>query len=59
MASSHRNVVDQTYQVALNIVFPDKHTEHAYQEHPSHHEFIHAVFKHTCHKVVVYNFESD
>ena len=58
MASSHRSVVDQTYQVALNIVFPDKKTEHAYQEHPSHHEFVHGVFKKTCHKVVVYNFES-
>ena len=27
MASSHRPVVDQTYQVALNLVFPDKRTQ--------------------------------
>ena len=58
MASSHRPVVDQTYQVALNIVFPDKKGQDAYQEHPSHLEFVNRVFKKTCQMVVVYDFES-
>jgi hypothetical protein len=58
MASSHRPVVDQTYQVALNIVFPDKKTQDEYQEHPLHVEFVNRVFKKTCQKVVVYDFES-
>src|ERR1700684_3727320 len=58
MVPSHRSVVDQTYQVALNIVFPDKATQYAYQDHPRHHEFVHTVFKKTCQKVIVYDFES-
>jgi hypothetical protein len=58
MASSHRPVVDQTYQVALNIVFPDKKTQDEYQEHPLHVEFVNRVFKKTCQKVVVYDFGS-
>lgn len=57
MASSHRPVVDQSYQVALNLVFPDKKTQDAYQLHPSHVEFVENVFKRVCHKVVVYDFE--
>jgi hypothetical protein len=58
MASSHRPVVDQTYQVALNLIFPDKKTQDDYQAHPSHVEFVNGVFKKTCQKVVVYDFES-
>ena len=58
MASSHRPVVDQTYQVALNIVFPDKKTQDDYQTHPQHIEFVNNVFKKTCVKVIVYDFES-
>jgi hypothetical protein len=57
MASSHRPVVDQTYQVALNLVFPDKKTQDDYQVHPMHVEFVEGVFKKTCKKVVVYDFE--
>jgi Stress responsive A/B Barrel Domain len=57
MASSHRPVVDQTYQVALSIVFPDKQTQDDYQAHPLHIEFVNGVFKKTCQKVVVYDFE--
>jgi hypothetical protein len=57
MASSDRAVVDQTYQVALNITFPDKQTQDDYQAHPLHIEFVNNVFKHTCQKVVVYDFE--
>jgi hypothetical protein len=57
MASSHRPVVDQTYQVALSITFPDKHAQDDYQTHPLHIEFVNSVFKKTCQKVVVYDFE--
>src|SRR5260221_219856 len=57
MASSHRPVVDQTYQVALNLVFPDKKTQDDYQAHPSHVEFVEKVFKPLCNRVLVYDFE--
>jgi len=56
MAHSHRAVVDQTYQVALNIIFSDKQIQDAYQEHPLHLEFVEKVFKPNCLKVVVYDF---
>ena len=45
MASSHRSVVDQTYQVALNLVFPDKKMQDEYQAHPLHVEFVEKVLK--------------
>jgi hypothetical protein len=57
MASSHRPVVDQTYQVALNLTFPNKQTQDDYQTHPLHIEFVNNVFKKTCQKAVVYDFE--
>ena len=57
MASSHRPVVDQSYQVALNLTFPDKKTQDDYQAHPLHIEFVEKVFKRVCTKVVVYDFE--
>ena len=57
MVGSHRPVVDQTYQVALNITFASKHEEHAYQSHPQHLEFVDHCVKPFVHKVVVYDFE--
>ena len=57
MARSHRPVVDQTYQVALNLTFPDKKTQDDYQVHPQHVEFVEKVFKRVCKRVVVYDFE--
>jgi hypothetical protein len=57
MAASHRPVVDQTYQVALNLVFPDKQTQDQYQVHPLHVEFVEKVFKRVCQRVVIYDFE--
>ena len=57
MVGSHRPVVDQTYQVALNLVFPSKKAQDDYQIHPSHVEFVNGVFKKTCKKVVIYDFE--
>jgi hypothetical protein len=56
MVGSHRPVVDQSYQVALNLVFPDQAAQDAYQIHPRHVEFVEKVFKKTCTKVVIYDF---
>jgi hypothetical protein len=57
MARSQRPVVDQTYQVALNVVFDSKLSQDNYQVHPLHLEFVEKVFKPVCKKVVVYDFE--
>ncbi|HXG47524.1 MAG TPA: Dabb family protein [Methylomirabilota bacterium] len=57
MVPSHRPVVDQTYQVALNIAFADKKAQDDYQVHPLHVEFVEKVFKPNCARVVVYDFE--
>jgi len=57
MSPSPRPVVDQSYQVALNLVFPNKQAEQAYQVHPQHIEFVEKVFKRTCQKAVIYDFE--
>ena len=57
MAASHRPVVDQSYQVALNVVFKDKMAQDDYQVHPLHMDFVEKVFKRVCKKVVVYDFE--
>lgn len=57
MAKSTRPVVDQSYQVALNLIFPDKQTQDDYQVHPLHIEFVEKVFKPNCARVVVYDFE--
>jgi hypothetical protein len=57
MAPSPRPVVDQSYQVALNVVFGSKQAQDEYQTHPLHLEFVDKVFKRACKKVVVYDFE--
>lgn len=57
MVASHRPVVEQTYQVALNIVFKDKKAQDDYQAHPLHVDFVEKVFKLNCVKCVVYDFE--
>lgn len=57
MASSPRSVVDQSYQVALNIVFTDKAAQDAYQVHPEHLEFVEKVFKPLCLTAKIYDFE--
>jgi len=58
MAPSHRDVVDQTYQVGLHILFADKATQDEYQTHPLHIEFVETVFKRVCDRVIVYDFQS-
>jgi hypothetical protein len=57
MVGSHRPVVDQSYQVALNLVFASKQAQDDYQVHPMHVEFVEKVFKRVCKRVVVYDFE--
>jgi hypothetical protein len=56
MVPSHRPVVDQSYQVALNIVFDTKAQQDAYQTHPLHLEFVEKAFKPNCAKCVVFDF---
>ena len=57
MVGSPRPVVEQTYQVALNLVFPNKKAQDDYQVHPLHIEFVEKVFKKVCKRCVVYDFE--
>jgi hypothetical protein len=57
MVRSHRPVVDQSYQVALNLIFSDKAAQDAYQLHPQHTDFIEHVLKRVVGRVVVYDFE--
>lgn len=57
MAKSHRDVVDQSYQVALNIQFENKAAQDAYQDHPLHLEFVEKAFRPNSAKVVIYDFE--
>ena len=56
MARSHRDVVDQSYQVGLSIQFESKKAQDDYQDHPMHLEFVDQC-KALWTKVVVYDFE--
>ena len=56
MVGSQRPVVEQSYQVALNLVYANKQAQDDYQVHPLHVDFIEKVFKRVCTKVVVYDF---
>ena len=57
MSPSERAVVDQSYQVALNLICLDKKTEQEYQVHPQHLEFVGKYVKRLVKKIVVYDFE--
>jgi len=57
MVPSERPVVEQSYQVALNLIFPDKAAEQAYQTHSQHVEFVGQYVKPLVKKLVVYDFE--
>jgi hypothetical protein len=57
MVGSHRPVVDQSYQVGLNIVFDSKASQDAYQSDPDHLDFVEKVFKPNCTQVKVCDFE--
>ena len=56
MARSHRGVVDQSYQVGLNLQFETKQAQDEYQDHPLHLEFVEKC-KSLWTKVIVYDFE--
>ncbi|MBV9105624.1 MAG: Dabb family protein [Verrucomicrobia bacterium] len=56
MSQSHRSVVEQSYQVGLNIQFETKQAQDIYQDHPQHLEFVEKG-KGLWTKVVVYDFE--
>ena len=56
MSPSPRPVVEQSYQVALNLVFSSKAAEAAYQTHPQHIEFVANFVKPFVKKVVIYDF---
>jgi hypothetical protein len=56
MVPSHRAVVDQTYQIALNVQFETKQAQDEYQDHPVHLEFVEKC-KPLWTKVVIYDFE--
>lgn len=56
MVPSHRPVVSQEYQVGLNIIFDSAESEHTYQTHPTHVEFVDKVFKRVCTKAVIFDF---
>lgn len=57
MVGSERPVVDQSYQVALNLIFDSKQAQDDYQVHPLHIEFVEKVFKPVCARAVIYDFE--
>ncbi len=57
MVSSERAVVDQSYQVALNLTFENKQQQDDYQVHPLHLEFVEKAFKPNCARAVIYDFE--
>ena len=57
MTPSHRPVVEQSYQVALNLIFPDKKAQDDYQVHPQHVEFVEKYVNRLVKKIVVYDFE--
>lgn len=57
MVGSARPVVEQTYSVALNIIFTSKQAEAEYQIHPQHVEFVTNFVRPLVKKVVIYDFE--
>jgi hypothetical protein len=57
MVTSQRPVVEQSYQVAMTLIFTDKKAADDYQVHPQHVEFVEKAFKPNCTKVLIYDFE--
>ncbi len=56
MVGSHRPVVEQSYQVALNVAFLNKQAQDDYQVHPQHLEFLKEMSP-LWNRVLVYDFE--
>jgi hypothetical protein len=58
MAKSPRPIVEQSYQVGLNIVFKDAAAQDTYQVHPEHLQFVEKVYKPLCIRATIYDFAS-
>jgi hypothetical protein len=56
MVGSTRPVVEQSYQVGLNVTFANQQAQDDYQVHPKHLEFVDKVLKRVVKKVLVYDF---
>jgi len=56
-ASTDRPVIDRTYSVGLNLIFPDMAAHDAYQIHPTHLAFVETC-KASWSKVLIYDFEA-
>ena len=57
MSPSPRDLVEQSYQVALNLIFSSKAAEQAYQSHPEPLKFVEQCCQPFAKKVLVYDFE--
>jgi hypothetical protein len=57
MTPSHRPLVEQSYQVALNLIFLNQKAQDDYQVHPRHIEFVDKYVRRLVKRVVVYDFE--
>ncbi|WAJ70466.1 Dabb family protein [Catenovulum adriaticum] len=56
-ASSHRDVVDSSYDYTLIVTFDDKAAQDKYQDEPVHHKFVEDA-SHLWRKVAVYDSHS-
>ena len=57
MVPGDRPVVEKSYQVALNVVFPSREAREAYRAHPLHERFEEEVLKPNYLRCQVYDFE--
>jgi hypothetical protein len=57
MVPNPRPVVDSSYQVGLNVVFPSKQVREEYRAHPLHKQLEEEVLKQNYLRCVVYDFE--
>jgi hypothetical protein len=57
MAPSPRPIVEQSYSVALNLIFPDRKAHDSYLVHPQHVEFVEKYVKPLVKRIVIYDFE--
>jgi hypothetical protein len=57
MVGSPRPVVEQSYSVAINLIFSSNQAETEYQTHPQHVEFVANFVKPMVKKIVIYDFE--
>lgn len=53
---SDREIVDDSFAVAISMTFTDQATADAYQNHPIHQKFIAEYFKPLVSRAVVYDF---